>query len=80
MLISFSRSAQSFPLEHRECGAARHADPQVRVTIIDPKAHVTLWGFTEHVATAILQTDRDKNLKAAVNKTVEDLQLLLAPQ
>jgi hypothetical protein len=34
---------------------------QLRLVVIDPKTHITLWNFTEYVRGAILLGNRDKN-------------------
>ncbi len=43
---------------------------QLRLIIIDPKTHVTLWNFTEYVRGAILLSNRDKNFDRAMNTVV----------
>jgi hypothetical protein len=53
-------------------------DPQLRLAILDVKTHITLWGITEHVGTALLQGNRDKNFDRAMNKLVNDLKSLAA--
>jgi hypothetical protein len=40
---------------------------QLRLVIVDPKTHVTLWNFTEYVRGAILLGNRDKNFDQAMN-------------
>lgn len=49
------------------------SDPQFLLTIIDPTTRVTLWTFTEHVQTALLQGNRDKNFDQALAALVNDL-------
>lgn len=39
----------------------------LRVTIIDPKTHVTLWSFVERVRDATRLGNRDKNFDKAMN-------------
>jgi hypothetical protein len=51
-------------------------DPQFRLVIRDPKTNVLLWGFTEHVQWAILQSNRDKNFDQAAARIVSDVQSL----
>jgi hypothetical protein len=51
-------------------------DPQVRLVIRDPKTNAILWGFTEHVAWAILKGNRDKNFDLALARIVSDVQRL----
>jgi len=52
--------------------------PQLRLVILDVKTHVTLWGITEHVELAILQSNRDKNLDRTMRKLVDGLKHLAA--
>ncbi len=59
---------------------SKSADPQVRVVIFDPRTHVTLWVFTEHVESAMLQSNRNKNLVATVEKVVDDVKALVLPK
>jgi len=54
----------SCPLEEgtKVLSGARGApsfDPQLRLAILDVKTHITLWGITEHVAMALLQSNRE---------------------
>jgi hypothetical protein len=53
-------------------------DPQLRLVILDVKTHFTLWGITEHVESAILQSNREKNFDQAINRLVDDLKSLAA--
>jgi hypothetical protein len=55
-----------------------HYDPQLRLVILDGKTHFTLWGITEHVQTAMLQSNRDKNFDRAMQKLADDLKSLAA--
>jgi hypothetical protein len=48
-------------------------DPQLRLTIWDLKTHVLLWTFIEHVQTALLQGNRDKNFEHAMAALVNDI-------
>lgn len=48
-------------------------DPQLRLTIRDPKTNVLLWGFTEHVQWAILRGNRDKNFDDAMTRVLADV-------
>ncbi len=62
-------------------GGAGHAsvssnpvkDPQFRLAIRDLKTHVLLWTFTEHVQSALLQGNRDKNFDQAMAALVNDI-------
>ena len=51
-------------------------DPQFRLTILDPKSGMILWGFTEHVQWALLQGNRDKNFDQGAARIVTDVQAL----
>jgi hypothetical protein len=44
---------------------------QLRLVVVDPKTHVTLWNFTEYVRGAILLGNRDKYFDLAMN-TIEN--------
>jgi hypothetical protein len=52
---------------------------QLRLQLIDPKTHVTLWGIIEYVRGAILLSNRDKNFDQAMNTIVSRLQQLSGP-
>jgi len=52
---------------------------QLRLQVIDPKTHVTLWSFIEYVRGAILLSNRDKNFDQAMNTIVLRLKQLIAP-
>jgi hypothetical protein len=52
---------------------------QLRLLIIDPKTHVTLWNVTEYVRGAILLGNRDKNFDQAMNTVVGRLKILALP-
>lgn len=52
---------------------------QLRLVIIDPKTHVTLWNVTEYVRGAVLLGNRDKNFDQAMNTVVARLKGLTAP-
>jgi hypothetical protein len=53
-------------------------DPQFRLVIRDPKTHALLWAFTEHVPWAILRSNREKNFEEALQRIVNDVQVLAA--
>lgn len=55
-------------------------DSQFRLTIRDVTTHETLWGFTEHAQTALLQGNRDKNFEQALAGIVAELQRIAGPQ
>jgi hypothetical protein len=50
---------------------------QLRLVVIDPKTHVTLWNFTEYVRGAILLGNRDKNFDQAMNTIVARMKALM---
>jgi hypothetical protein len=52
---------------------------QLRLVVIDPKTHVTLWNFTEYVRGAILLGNRDKNFDQAMTTIVNRMKLLTMP-
>jgi hypothetical protein len=52
---------------------------QLRLQVIDPKSHVTLWSFIEYVRGAILLGNRDKNFDQAMNTIVSRLKQLTEP-
>jgi hypothetical protein len=51
---------------------------QLRLVMIDPKTHVTLWNVTEYVRGAILLSNRDKNFDQAMNTVVARMKALMA--
>jgi hypothetical protein len=54
------------------------ADPQLRLMILDPKTHILLWAFTEHMNAAWRKGNRDKNFDEALDKVVNSLKTLAA--
>ena len=52
---------------------------QLRLVVIDPKTHVTLWNLTEYVRGAILLGNRDKNFDQAMNTVVARMKALMLP-
>jgi hypothetical protein len=52
---------------------------QLRLQVIDPKTHVTLWTVTEYVRGAILLGNRDKNFDHAMTTVVNRLKILMLP-
>lgn len=52
---------------------------QLRLVVIDPKTHVTLWNFTEYVRGALLLGNRDKNFDQAMNTVVARMKALMPP-
>jgi hypothetical protein len=52
---------------------------QLRLVVIDPKTHITLWNFTEYVRGAILLGNRDKNFDQAMTTIVNRLKIMMVP-
>lgn len=52
---------------------------QLRLAVIDPKTHVTLWNFTEYVRGAMPLSNRDKNFDQAMT-TIVNRRKILATQ
>ncbi|MFZ0296520.1 MAG: hypothetical protein WAL52_23100 [Candidatus Sulfotelmatobacter sp.] len=52
---------------------------QLRLVIIDPRTHVTLWNLTEYVRGAILLGNRDKNFDQAMTTILNRMKLLAVP-
>jgi hypothetical protein len=52
---------------------------QLRLVVIDPKTHITLWNFTEYVRGAILLGNRDKNFDQAMTTIVNRLKVMMVP-
>ena len=52
-------------------------EPKFRLKILDPKTHIALWAFTEHVELGGLQGHRDKNFDQALGKVVDDVKNLV---
>jgi hypothetical protein len=52
---------------------------QLRLVVIDPKTHVTLWTFTQYVRGALLLGNRDKNFDYAMNAILSRLRQLAFP-
>jgi hypothetical protein len=52
---------------------------QLRLLIIDPKTHITLWSITEYVRGAVLLGNRDKNFDQAMNTIVNRVKTLMLP-
>jgi hypothetical protein len=52
---------------------------ELRLVVVDPKTHVTLWTITEHVRGALLLANRDKNFDKAVNTAMNRMKNLATP-
>jgi hypothetical protein len=53
-------------------------DPRLSVVILDIRTHIVVWGVTEHIKPAVLQSNRDKNFELAMSRIVAALKLLAA--
>lgn len=54
-------------------------DPQIRLVIRDVKTRQTLWGRTEHVQAAVLQSNRDNNFQQAMSAIVAEVKRIAGP-
>jgi hypothetical protein len=52
---------------------------QLRLVVLDPKTHITLWNFTEYVRGAVLLSNRDKNFDQAMTTIVNRLKIMIVP-
>jgi hypothetical protein len=52
---------------------------QLRLIVIDPKTHITLWNFTEYVRGAMLLGNRDKNFDQTMTTIVNRMKVLANP-
>jgi hypothetical protein len=77
--IRFTVPPASRPVSQGNSLGSATFDPQFRVVIRDPKTNAVLWGFTEHVAWAILKGNRDKNFDLALDRILADMQRVSAP-
>jgi hypothetical protein len=56
-------------------------DPQFRLVLLDPKTHVVLWAFTEHLQPgAGLKKARDRVFDETLSAVVNDLKILTTPR
>jgi len=53
-------------------------DPQLSLVIRDVKTGIVLWGLTEHIETAALVSNRDKNFERAMRTLIDRLEGLVA--
>jgi hypothetical protein len=58
--------------------SGKESHPVLDLQILDPKTHVSLWGFVEEADPAALQKNRDTNFERAVARIVKDVKNLLA--
>lgn len=52
---------------------------RLRLVILDPKTHITLWTMSEAVRGATLLSNRDKNFDQAMTALLGRLNVLAAP-
>ncbi len=71
-------TAEPAAASHETTLATVAFDPQFRLEIRDPKANALLWGFTEHVSWAMLQSNRDKNFDQAAARVALDIESLVS--
>jgi hypothetical protein len=66
---------------HFEVEFSRAADESsLRLLVLDPKTHTTLWGFTSYVEPANKAKTRDRNYDMAMTILVNEAKSLLYPQ
>jgi hypothetical protein len=53
-------------------------DSQLRLSIVDPKAHIVLWPFIQHVENSFRETARRKKFDEAMTDLVEDIKKVTA--
>jgi len=56
---------------------APYGSQELRVAVLDPRTHFTLWAITEYLPVAILQSNRDKNFDRAMISLVSDIKSLM---
>ena len=49
------------------------SDSQLCLSIVDPKTHVVLWPFIQHVQSSSRETARRKNFDQAMSDLVDDV-------
>lgn len=52
---------------------------QIRLLIVDPKSHTTLWALTEYVGPGGRAKNREKNFDTAMNELVANVKNLVSP-
>lgn len=52
---------------------------QLKLVILDPKIHVTLWTITKYVELASMAKNREQNYNGAMSALVTDLKTLVSP-
>ena len=54
-------------------------DAQLRLSIVDPKTHVVLWPFVQHVQGSGREKGRRKNFDSSMSDLVDDLKRVTTP-
>lgn len=55
------------------------SDSQLCLSIVDPKMHIVLWPFVQHVQSSSRETPRRKNFDDAMGDLITDLKRLAIP-
>ena len=55
------------------------SDSQLCLSIVDPKTHVVLWPFIQHVQSSSRETARRKNFDQAMTDLVDDVKKVTTP-
>ena len=55
------------------------SDSQLCLSIVDPKTHIVLWPFVQHVQSSSRETSRRKNFDDAMGDLITDLKKLTTP-
>ena len=54
-------------------------DAQIRLSIVDPKTHVVLWPFVQHVESSAREKGRRKKFDSSMEDLIDDLKKIAAP-
>lgn len=57
----------------------REGVPRFELTIYDPKTRVVLWALAEHLDSALLKGNRNKNFDKGINKLMDQVKQLAEP-
>lgn len=55
------------------------SDSQLCLSIVDPKTHIVLWPFIQHVQNSSRETSRRKSFDAAMSDLITDLKRITTP-
>jgi hypothetical protein len=64
--------------EIRLANVAQGVDTELKLVLLDPRTHVTLWTFSEHADAAGRQKTRDASFDQAISRISDDLKKLVA--